>query len=125
MTISFSLSRRGGVAQLAKYQFPKPCLGCGVLSRVGSYCDSCLEKKKEDSNYQLRELQRREKKRLLYGGDYKRRRRAVLATATRCAICLIEFTSIDRVEADHIEAGNPLSPLQAVHRRCNLKKSGK
>jgi hypothetical protein len=62
---------------------------------------------------------------LLYGGDYRRRRREALAGASVCYLCKETFKPGDRVEADHIFPGDPHSPLAAKHRLCNQRKGDK
>lgn len=58
----------------------------------------------------------------MYGGDYRKRARDVKASATHCHLCLKPFEAGDAIEADHIYAGDPNSPLAAAHRHCNNKR---
>ena len=69
--------------------------------------------------------ERKAKKQALYGGDYRKRARAVKAAATHCHICSKPFEYGDQVEADHIIPTDPTSPLGAAHRKCNQKKGNK
>jgi hypothetical protein len=106
-------------------KFLRPCLICGALGR-GTRCDrhqaewnSQRESKKNANPI------RQAKKRELYGGDYRRRRAAVLATATHCHICREPLGAGDRVEADHLVPGDPNSPLAPAHRLCNQRRGDK
>jgi len=106
-------------------RFPRPCLDCGQLAK-GSRCpehqaqfDRNLAKSKDTP-------ERRAKKRALYGGDYQRRRRELLATATICYMCGRGVSdSSNPLEADHLIPGDPSSPLAAAHRRCNQSRGNK
>jgi 5-methylcytosine-specific restriction endonuclease McrA len=105
-------------------RFQRPCLVCGALAN-DSYC---LQHRTEiNARRQAAKdtPERLARKRLLYGGDYKQRRKQVLATATHCAICQKPFTNGDRVETDHVVPSNPNSPLQATHASCNRSKGNR
>ena len=95
--------------------FQKPCLKCGRLVRGASYCGGCAPTYTTEH--------REQKKRYLYGGDYKARAKTVRENSTHCHICGKQFTGGDRVEADHLypELGAG-SPLLGAHRTCNRKR---
>jgi len=95
--------------------FARPCLKCGVLIRGGSYCTPHNPRARDTGA-------RKEKKRNLYGGDYWKRAKLVRETATHCHLCGKQFVEGDRVEADHLIAGDPNSPLAPAHRECNNKR---
>lgn len=104
-------------------RFNRPCLDCGKLSR-GSRCpehQAIVDKAREARISPAR----RAKKKALYGGDYRARRRAVLANATNCYLCGGPATLENPLEADHIIPGDPSSPLLPAHRRCNRSKGDK
>ena len=98
--------------------FTIPCLTCGQLTRAGSYCTE-HKPKKQDSP------ERKAKKQALYGGDYRRRARAVKSSATHCHLCNKPFEYGDSIEADHLIPGDPNSPLAPAHRLCNQKRGNK
>ena len=104
--------------------FHRPCLVCGELSK-GTRCAT-----HERAYRQLRESkrdtpERQARKQALYGGNYRKRRQALLATATHCHICRKAFIFGDKLEADHLEAGNPDSPLAPAHAYCNQSRGNK
>ena len=105
-------------------KFKRPCLVCGNLS-FKSHCEihEIQRKRQHDAKYNT--PQRKLKKKLLYGGDYQRRRSEVLANATHCYLCKKPFVATDQVEADHVFPGDPKSPLMPAHRLCNQRKSNK
>jgi hypothetical protein len=105
-------------------KFKRGCLDCGALS----YSDRCaihqaLRNQVKES--QRNTAERQAKKKALYGGDYGARRRAALANATHCHLCQRPFLPGDAVEADHLIAGSPTSPLAAAHRLCNQRRGDK
>jgi len=106
-------------------KFKKPCLVCGSLTTNASRCDvhQAEIRRIRDAKYNTPE--KLAKKRLMYGGDYQQRRKQVLANATHCSICNEPLRPGDRVEADHIDPGNPHSALAPAHRLCNQRKSNK
>lgn len=105
--------------------FNKPCLICGTLSR-GSRCPEHqqeLDKRKQaakesDPTYQA-------KKSALYGYSHQKARKQLKATATHCWICSKPFTIEDKIDADHVIAGDPTSPLLPAHARCNRSRGNK
>lgn len=92
------------------------CLGCGVPTLHGSRCEPC--QKLLD-----RAIEARRGSRPHYEGDYKTRAAAVRAATTSCAICGGGPRPSDPWQADHVLEGDPASPLQGVHRSCNIRKS--
>lgn len=105
--------------------FNKPCIICGTLSK-GTRCPEHqqeLDKRKQaakesDPTYKA-------KKATLYGYAHQKARQQLKATATHCHICSKPFTQTDSIDADHIIAGNPHSPLLPAHARCNRSKGNK
>ena len=95
---------------------PRICLGCGARTHHGSRCETC--KAKQD-----REIEARRGDRPHYAGDYKARAAYVRANTIACAICGEGPITGDPWQADHIREGDPSSPLQGVHRSCNIRKS--
>jgi uncharacterized Fe-S cluster-containing protein len=109
-------------------RFLKPCLDCGTLSR-GSRCDvhEGLMKAKRDAARDTPE--RREKKRNLYNSHYRKERAALVEwvrqNGATCYLCNKQLGIDDRVEADHVIASDPNSPLLPVHRLCNQRRGNK
>ena len=99
--------------------FKKPCLDCGVLSD-GSRCEIHTRRVE-----QLRDIKRAGKKRALYNSDYRKQAAIVRATAIACHLCGDGARLNDPWQADHLDAGNPASPLAAAHRSCNAKRGDK
>ena len=99
--------------------FKKPCLDCGALS-YNSRCE--IHQRRVE---QLRDIRRAEKKKTLYNSDYRKRAAHVRATAITCHICGDGPRLDDPWQADHLDAGNPDSPLAAAHRSCNAKRGDK
>jgi hypothetical protein len=60
-----------------------------------------------------------------YTGDYRKRAKAVRDAAIACHWCGEGFTSDNPVQADHVIAGDPYSPLMAACRRCNAGRGNK
>ena len=109
-------------------RFLKPCLDCGTLSK-GSRCEvhEGLMKAKRDAARDTPE--RREKKRNLYNSQYRKERAALVGAVRQngatCYLCKQPLGIGDRVEADHLFAGDPNSPLAPVHRLCNQRRGNK
>ena len=100
-------------------RFQKPCLDCGALS-LETRCE--VHRKRVE---QLRDVRRAEKKKNLYNSRYKKQAAIVRATAIVCHICGDGARMSDPWQADHLDAGNPDSPLAAAHRSCNAKRGDK
>ena len=105
-------------------RFRRPCLTCGQLAN-DSYCPQHRKELNDRRQLAKDTPERLARKRLLYGGNYRQRRRELLATATHCALCLKPFLPTDRIDADHVLPGNPNSPLQATHATCNRSKGNR
>lgn len=100
-------------------KFQKPCLDCGKLS----YESRCEEHRKRVE--QLRDAKRAEKKKILYNPQYRKLAKQVRQTAIICHICGDGARRDDPWQADHLDAGNPASPLLPAHRSCNAKRGNK
>ena len=98
----------------------KRCLTCRALhNERGPRCRPCY----------LQQQQGRNAKRGHYQGDYRVRRQQLIQqgmmTDTPCAICgqAINYGAPAGTPlaptADHINAGDPTSPLRIAHARCN------
>jgi hypothetical protein len=107
--------------------FPKPCLKCkAIFTARSEYCEGCrLEKKPREQKPRIETPERKARKRLLYNSTYKKIARGIKATATTCHLCHQPFTDRNQIQADHLEAGNPLSPLLAAHAKCNASRGNK
>jgi len=104
-------------------RFPKPCLACNKLTTGASYCEQHQaivdEKEKVRQN-------NRKRGRTLYDSSHYRKARAYLkATATHCHLCNQPFTNRNDITADHVIAGDPLSPLAPAHSICNSRRGNK
>lgn len=99
----------------------QPCLGCGTLT-PNTRCDVC-QKPLNNAHDRRRRQKKRETRQ--YAGNYRERARIVRANATHCHLCGKAFTPTDRINADHLEPGNPNSPLAAAHALCNQRRGNK
>jgi len=104
--------------------FQKPCIMCGKLSPDAT-CKQC-HLKKERARDRVRDADpaRRIKKATLYDSQY-RKQAALLKT--RGGICYLcgEVVPAGTGQADHIDAGNPDSPLAITHSFCNQSRGNK
>jgi hypothetical protein len=102
---------------MGAYSFRKPCLDCGTLSPA-TRCDSCaaVHARRVEAN-------RDPAKRAFYKGSHKTRSKAVREGASRCWVCGGGPVVGDPWQADHIDPTDPLSPLLAAHRSCNIKRA--
>ena len=103
----------------------KPCIICGELTNGGTRCDTHETELQQRKAATRNTPERQAYKRQMYGPYYRQQRKHIIATATHCALCGQPFQHGDKIEADHIYPGDPLSPLQPAHRRCNQRKSDK
>jgi len=60
-----------------------------------------------------------------YGGNYAKQAAEVRAATHKCWICGEGWRQNDPWQADHVDAGNPLSPLLGAHRSCNIERANK
>ena len=103
-------------------RFNKPCLACGSLSKE-NYCPTCKKAKEKERDA---DPIRVERKRGLYGPNYRRLAPIVKANATICHICNKGFIQGDPWEADHLyPALGDSSPLAPAHRSCNQARGNK
>jgi len=98
-------------------QPPRICLTCGTPTTHGARCQKCQT--------QLNTRRTAQRNRPHYAGDYRKRAKAVRDAATTCWICGEGARINDPWTADHIDAGNPLSPLAPAHRSCNSRRGNK
>ena len=93
------------------------CLGCGVLTDVGSRCSSCQATLD-------RAIEARRGPRPHYAGNYQTRAKYVRANAIVCWICGEGARVDDPWTADHVLPGDasPSTPLAAAHRSCNSRR---
>jgi hypothetical protein len=106
--------------------FPKPCLDCGGLTTLGSRCEK--HQAERDATRAALAPQRKYKnkpRREHYMGDYKARAKAVRESAVYCHLCGDSARALDPWTADHLIAGDPLSPLLPAHRSCNSRRKNK
>ena len=98
----------------------KRCLTCRALhNERGPRCRACY----------LQQQQQRNAKRGHYQGDYRARRNQLIQLSmmadSPCAICHEPINYGAQAPhplaptADHLDAGNPASPLRITHARCN------
>ena len=103
-------------------RFNKPCLSCGELS-LNNYCDVCakaIQRRRDTDPIRV------ERKRALYGPNYRRLAKQVKDNATQCHICKQGFIDGDPWEADHLyPALGDASPLAPAHRSCNQARGNK
>jgi len=95
----------------------RPCFDCGTLTPA-TRCPPCATRIA---------TQRANKRppRPHYSGDYRRRAAQVRANATHCWICGRGAIDGDPWQADHLQPGNPDSPLLAAHRSCNAARGNR
>jgi hypothetical protein len=94
----------------------KPCIICGAL--VPKPATRCETHRLEVDNSRYR----RRGPRPHYDGDYRKQAARIRATATECWICGDGPRTNDPWTADHINPGDPDSPLAAAHRTCNSRR---
>ena len=106
-------------------RFPQPCSECGRLTGGGSRCEVHEREYKARRNHNRPSYERQTKKSQLYNYAYRQEAKKIRDTATHCHICSQPFVEGDRIEADHLIAGEIGSPLAAAHRRCNQSRGDK
>jgi len=105
--------------EFSSMKFRKPCLDCGALS-YDTRCEIHTRRLQ-----QLKDVRRAEHKKTLYNSDYRKQAKIVRDTAIICHLCKDGPRANDPWQADHIDAGNPNSPLAAAHRSCNAARGDK
>ena len=120
-SVQFLSKGRGSTPPTAMPRFKRGCLDCGALS-YGDRCPTHQAMRNLAKENKRNTIERQAKKKALYGGDYQSRRRAALANATHCHLCKKQFVFGDAIEADHLIAGDPYSPLAPAHRLCNQSR---
>ena len=96
---------------------PKPCIDCGQLTPA-TRCPTC-QRTRERTRSAARPP------RPHYAGNYDKRAKAIRDTATSCWICGQGPQPGNPWQADHINPGDPHSPLAAAHRSCNITRSNR
>jgi len=93
---------------------------CGKLGEPGmAYCPTHEAER-------MKIINDRKNQRTLYrGADYRRAREHIKQYATHCHLCGQPFTDRKQITADHVDAGNPLSPLAPAHLTCNSSRGNK
>ena len=105
------------------YRFVRPCIQCQELHRdKGDYCAQCRRIK---DRAREADPARRKRKRELYNSDYRKQAAMIKASATHCHLCLKPFTDRAQITADHINAGEPNSPLAPAHKSCNSSRGNR
>lgn len=99
----------------------QPCLDCGKLT-THTRCPGCAAPRLEAKAHRRAE---RKKQTGQYAGDYRQRAKAVRDAAIACHLCGQPFKPGDKIHADHLEPGNPDSPLAAAHASCNQRRGAK
>ena len=105
-------------------KFKKPCLICGALS-YENRCPTHLAQYQARRAERYNTAERKEKKRILYGGDYKKRRQGAIQATSVCYLCKKIIEPTQAVDVDHVIAGDPTSPLLPTHARCNRSRGNR
>lgn len=97
----------------------RQCLDCGKLTTRTRCPEHTRAKDRE-----------RTAGRTHYSGDYTKRRRDLLATATHCWLCgepLTDYPWPHQLSstADHVVPGDPNSELRASHLACNASRGNR
>jgi len=90
----------------------RPCIECGQLSNT-TRCKTCQQQLDRERNAT----------RAHYKGDYRKRAAQIRANASTCWICGGGPSPTDPWQADHVNQGDPYSPLRAAHRSCNAARN--
>lgn len=94
---------------------PRPCLNCGTLT-TQTRCATCTTIHNRNNN-KPKPAHRR--------GNYKQRAKQIVKQATHCWLCGYPARHDDPFTADHVIAGDPLSPLLPAHRSCNSRRGNR
>ena len=111
-------------------RFPQPCAVCGTLTAGASRCEVhereyIANRNRSTGARAAGNDARRAKKSQLYNHAYRQQAKLIRETATHCHICRQAFVDGDKIEADHLIAGIPDSPLAPAHRRCNQSRGNR
>jgi len=98
--------------------FAKPCLDCGVLTRLGNRCEK--HQATMDAKVNARKAQR-----TLYDSDYRKQAKLIREFATHCWLCNEPFRDRSHIQADHVIAGRKDSMLMPAHAHCNARRGNK
>ncbi len=106
-------------------RLPEPCLTCGVLTTHGPRCPTHTQQ--QDARWAA---QRQDTKNNTgqYKGAYTRLARIIRQTAVICHLCGKPFEYGDKIEADHLYPGTPvtdISQLAPAHALCNARRGNK
>lgn len=102
----------------------RPCIDCGQLVQGASRCETHETERRR----RLRKPdspERKAKKAAVYNYQYRKRAKFVRNFATQCHLCGEGYRPNDPWQADHLDPGNPHSPLAPAHRSCNLRRGNK
>ena len=90
------------------------CLDCGQLTRNGSRCRACGDR---------REALRGTSTHRGYDGEWRRTRAAFLATNPRCLLCGAPASDVDHVVARRRGGTNDWSNLRPLCHACHSRKT--
>jgi hypothetical protein len=117
------LASRVQVSIAMTSRFPRPCLTCNQLHKdSGDYCAECRKAREREKENNPK---RKAHKAGLYNAEYQRLAKLVRANAVTCHLCNKGYIQGDPWTADHLDAGNPNSPLAPAHRSCNSRRGNK
>lgn len=103
-------------------RLPEPCLTCNRLTTNGSRCPE--HQQQVDARYQLARQIRKDQTGQ-YKGAYSRLAKIIRQTGRVCHLCGKEFVEGDKIEADHLRPGTPvtsLADLAPAHALCNQRR---
>lgn len=84
-----------------------------------------MHKQERDQREAQRQANRRRGRTLYASKEYKQAAALIKATATHCHLCGQAFTNREEITADHLQAGDPNSPLAPAHRSCNSSRGNR
>jgi hypothetical protein len=103
----------------------QPCLDCGVLTTNGSRCPTHAQRTNAKWAAQRAATKQQTGQ---YSGAYQRLAKIIRTTAQVCHLCGQPFMYGDKIEADHLYPGTPItdiSQLAPAHRACNQARGNK
>jgi hypothetical protein len=106
-------------------RFPQPCSVCGKLTKESSLCEVHEREMKARRARSRQSPERQALKSQLYNYAYRQEAKRIRETATHCHICRQPFVEGDKIEADHLIAGDIGGALLPAHRRCNQSRGAK